>query len=202
MKIAGVYLAGVFFGISLCALFVGNGRAQEKISTEQKGVKMKLTSSAFNEGGMIPRKHTCDSSDLSPQLKISELPAGTKSLAIICDDPDAPVGTWVHWVIFNLPPSLRELPEGIARELHPTINGDSSKAAVQGINDFRRFGYGGPCPPPGSAHRYFFKLYALDTILDFDAASLKTGVTSSILKAKVKGHVLAETALMGKYKRQ
>ena len=149
---------------------------------------MKLTSSAFTEGSMIPRKYTCDGEDVSPPLAWAEVPAGIKSLALICDDPDAPVGTWVHWVLFNLPPTLTGLPEGVPAEKSP-------QGGVHGTNSWRRIGYGGPCPP-GGTHRYFFKLYALDTQLN-----LGNNATAKDVQAAIKGHVLAEAQLMGRYKR-
>ncbi|MEW5925347.1 MAG: YbhB/YbcL family Raf kinase inhibitor-like protein, partial [Candidatus Zixiibacteriota bacterium] len=158
-------------------------------------------SPAFKEGEMIPLKFTCDSFDISPKIVISNVPENTKSLALICDDPDAPMGVWVHWVIFNLPPLVTELPEGISKEITPVIGSDSTVRAVQGINDFRRFGYGGPCPPKGSTHRYFFKLYALDTLLEFGNERIKKGITADDLSHKMEGHILVIAQLMGKYKR-
>lgn len=149
-----------------------------------------LQSSAFSQGADIPRKFTCDGPDLSPALKWTEPPPGTQSLAIVMDDPDAPVGTWVHWVLYDLPGSTRELPEGIAKK-DVLDNGGR-----QGRNDFGRLGYGGPCPPPGKPHRYFFKLYALDV-----ATTLKSGATKADLERAMKGHVLAQAELMGRYKR-
>ncbi len=149
-----------------------------------------ITSSAFEEGGLIPPKYTCDGDDISPPLQWDPVPEGTKSIALISDDPDAPMGTWVHWVLFNLPADTRELQENIPKdEILP--NG-----ARQGISDFHRIGYGGPCPPSGT-HRYFFKIYALDTELDLDAGAGK----SDLLNA-MEGHILAEGQLIGKYKRQ
>jgi len=148
-----------------------------------------MTSSAFTEGALIPKKHTCDAEDISPDLKWSGVPREAKSLALICDDPDAPVGTWVHWVLFNIPAEAGALAAGIP----PEAVLDSG--ARQGKNDFRKLGYGGPCPP-GGTHRYFFKLYALDTVL-----SLESGSTKARLVAAMKGHILAEGQLMGKYKR-
>jgi hypothetical protein len=151
---------------------------------------MQIQSSAFKEGAMIPKKHTCDSEDVSPALSWSATPAGTKCLVLICDDPDAPVGTWVHWVLFALKPNVNELPEGV-----PT-NGDVLGGAKQGRNDFGNLGYGGPCPPPGKPHRYFFKLYAVDM-----EPQLKIGATKADVMKTIQGHVLAEAQLMGRYGR-
>lgn len=150
---------------------------------------MKISSSAFTEGSMIPAKFTCDGANVSPQLEWTGAPQGTKTFAIINDDPDAPVGTWVHWVIFNLPGNATSLPE------HIPISETLSNGAKQGKNDFGKIGYGGPCPP-GGTHRYFFKLYALDTEL-----SLKPGITKSDLLKAMQGYILAEAQLIGKYKR-
>ena len=149
-----------------------------------------LTSSAFQPGGDIPKKFTCDAADASPALAWSDPLTGTQSLALIMDDPDAPAGTWVHWVLYDLPASARGLPENVAKlESLP----DGSR---QGRNDFRRIGYGGPCPPPGRAHRYFFKLYALDAKLN-----LSPGASKAALEAAMKGHILAHAELIGRYKR-
>lgn len=148
-----------------------------------------VTSSAFVEGGMIPKQHTCDGEDISPDLKWTGAPAATKSFALICDDPDAPVGNWVHWVLFNIPADVNALAAAVPPEAALT-NG-----ARNGKNDFRRLGYGGPCPP-GGTHRYFFKIYALDTRLD-----LESGCTKAQLEAAMKGRILAEGQLMGRYKR-
>src|SRR6059036_3887959 len=115
-----------------------------------------VESTAFQPGGDIPKKFTCDGPDVSPALSWNDPPGAAQSFALIADDPDAPVGTWVHWVIYDLPADTKELAEGIATS-ETLANG-----AKQGINDFRKVGYGGPCPPPGLPHRYFFKLYALD----------------------------------------
>lgn len=151
-----------------------------------------LTSSAFKDGATIPGKHTCDGVDVSPPLAWSGTPAGTRSVALIADDPDAPGGTWVHWVLYNLPAEVSELPENIAKVESLDLGG-----ARQGRNDFRRPGYGGPCPPPGPAHRYFFKLYALDTRLE-----LKAGAQKKDVEAAMEGHVLGSAQLMGTYARQ
>jgi Raf kinase inhibitor-like YbhB/YbcL family protein len=150
---------------------------------------MEIKSSAFGSGEMIAAKYTCDGADFSPPLEWSGGPAGTKSLALICDDPDAPMETWVHWVIYNIPPTAAILAEGITREKELPGGG------TQGVNDFRKIGYGGPCPPAGT-HRYFFKLYALDAML-----GLKPGITKDQLLKAMRGHILAEAQLMGTYKR-
>ncbi len=152
-------------------------------------MEIKITSSAFLEGGMIPKKYTCDGENISPQLAWTSVPDNAKSLTLISDDPDAPVGTWVHWVLYNLPASVNELTENIPTQ-KVLVNG-----AKQGTNDFRRIGYGGPCPP-GGTHRYYFKLYDLDTMLNLDAGATK----AEVLKA-MQGHILAHGQLMGKYKR-
>lgn len=150
---------------------------------------IKLTSSAFEDGGMIPPKYTCDSQDISPPLSWDNVPEKTESIAIICDDPDAPMGTWVHWVLFNLPAEKRELAENVPED--ETLPDDTR----QGITDFGSTGYGGPCPPSGT-HRYFFKIYALDIPIDIVSIADK----ETLLEA-MAGHILAEGQLMGKYKR-
>ncbi|OGL39781.1 MAG: phosphatidylethanolamine-binding protein [Candidatus Schekmanbacteria bacterium RIFCSPHIGHO2_02_FULL_38_11] len=138
---------------------------------------------------MILAKYTCDDKDVSPPLSWTSVPNGTKSIAIICDDPDAPMGTWVHWVLYDLPVSIKELPENIPSQ-EKLKNG-----AKHGINDFRKFAYGGPCPP-GGTHRYLFKIYALDK-----ETGLEPGATKEQLLKAMKGHILAEGQLMGKYSR-
>jgi len=159
---------------------------KEKIENEKttEVINMKLTSSAFENEGAIPSEFTCDGDGISPPLAISEVPENTKTLALISDDPDAPAGMWVHWVVFNIPPDTKEIPQG------------TEPQGVQGNTDFGRTGYGGPCPPSGT-HRYFFKLYALDTELDLPEGSIKGEVEQAM-----EGHILAQTELMGKYQRQ
>jgi len=152
-------------------------------------MEIKITSPAFEEGGMIPEVYTCDGIDISPPLKWSSVPQGTKTLALICDDPDAPIGTWVHWVIYNIPGDICELPENIPPEQ------EIKKGGIQGMNDSRKIGYGGPCPP-GGTHRYFFKIYALDTEVD-----LQPGATKSQLLNAMEGHIIAKGQLMGRYSR-
>lgn len=150
-----------------------------------------LRSSAFPSSGEIPVKYTCDGADLSPPLQWSDPPQKTKSFALVADDPDAPVGTWVHWVLYGIPATVHELPEGVpARD---TVAG----SGTQGVNDFRKVGYGGPCPPRGPAHRYVFTLYALDTDLTLPPRKTK----AELVKA-MEGHVLGQAELMGRYKRK
>lgn len=151
---------------------------------------MKLTSSAFAEGGRIPPQHTCDGADVSPALEWSGAPEATKSFALICEDPDAPAGDWVHWTVYDLPPTSTGLPEGV-----PSTD-DIPGGGRQGRNDFRRIGYGGPCPP-GGTHRYVFALYALDRML-----RLSGGAAKKEVRAAIRGHVLAEGRLTGKYSRR
>lgn len=150
---------------------------------------MQITSTAFREGQEIPRKYTCDGEDVSPPLSWTGAPEAAQSFALISDDPDAPGGTWVHWVIYDLPAEVTSLPEDVEPTERPHCGG------VHGITDFRRPGYGGPCPPSGT-HRYFFKLYALDTRLGIPAGAAK----KKLLQA-MEGHILAEAQLMGKYSR-
>ena len=152
-------------------------------------MNIQITSAAFSEAGMIPKPCTCDGADVSPDLSWTGVPDETKSLALICDDPDAPVGTWVHWVLFNIPPEETGLPGEISNAA--TL----SNGAKHGTNDFRNLGYGGPCPP-GGTHRYYFKLYALDTLLDLDS-----GATKAQVEDAMQGHILAQGQLMGKYQR-
>jgi len=151
---------------------------------------IKIKSPAFVPGGKIPGKYTCDGMDISPPLGWTSGPGGTKTFALICDDPDAPMGTWVHWVLFNLPADIIELRENVLPER------ELESGAKQGMNDFRKIGYGGPCPP-GGTHRYYFKLYALDTEINLEAGATK----SELLKA-MEDHILAEGQLMGKYERE
>jgi len=176
-----------------CSLLVGSCRQSKESGTKGKeGSKMeiKLTSPAFEQGGMIPSKYTCDGENVSPPLQWDVVPECTKSIALIADDPDAPMGTWVHWVLYNLPADTRQLAENIPSD--ETL----SNGAKQGVSDFGRVGYGGPCPPSGT-HRYYFKLYALDTTLELGSRATK----ADLLKA-MAGHILAEGQLMGKYKRR
>jgi Raf kinase inhibitor-like YbhB/YbcL family protein len=152
---------------------------------------MKLTSTAFSEGQPIPEKYTCDGKNLSPALSWTEAPASAKTLVLIADDPDAPAGTWVHWVLYDIPAAVSALPEDLPKSQY------TPEKAKQGLNDFKHLGYGGPCPPPGKSHRYFFKLYALDAPLN-----LKPGSTKQQVEHGMEKHILAEGRLMGTYKRK
>jgi len=151
-------------------------------------MSISLSSAAFTEAGMIPQKYTCDGENISPPLNWTEISQNAKSLVLIVDDPDAPAGIFVHWVLYNVDASLRGLPEDVAK------SASVSGIGLQGVNDFRRSGYDGPCPPKGSPHRYYFKLYALDTML-----SLKAGASKSDVEKAMQGHILVQGQLMGKY---
>jgi Raf kinase inhibitor-like YbhB/YbcL family protein len=187
----GRWITFVFVCVMAAAL-TSCWRRAEPAPAEKESAKMSiiLTSSAFVEGGPIPSRYTCDGADVSPPLSWSGVPAHAKSLALICEDPDAPSGTWSHWVLYNLPPTLTALPEGVAKT---AVTADNAR---QGSNDFRRLGYGGPCPPAGKPHRYFFILYALDAPL-----ALEAGRTRADLLRAMHGHILAEGRLMGTYQR-
>jgi hypothetical protein len=149
-----------------------------------------VRSTDFANGSEIPRAFTCDGEDRSPALEWSAAPAGTKTFALIADDPDAPMGTWVHWVIFNIPASAKALPGAVEKKEQ------LSDGTRQGQNSSHKIGYHGPCPPPGKAHRYFFKLYALDTEL-----TLSAGTGKSDLERAMEGHILGRAEWMGRYKR-
>jgi len=151
---------------------------------------LELKSSAFNNGAPIPAKYTCKGEDVSVPLTWSGVPEGAKSIALICDDPDAPSMTWVHWVVYNVPAGAKGFKEEMPKER------ELPDGTLQGMTDFRRIGYGGPCPPPGGPHRYYFKLYALNTVLE-----LGPGATKKALLEAMKGHVLEEAQLMGTFKR-
>lgn len=173
--------------VFLC-LLQGTGEVHSKTGGGKK-MEIRITSTAFEEGSMIPKRYTCDGEDVSPPLAWTGIPEGTESLALICDDPDAPMGTWIHWVLFNIPADTKELAANIPPE-KVLENG-----AKHGVNDFRNHGYGGPCPP-GGTHRYYFKLYALDTGINLEA-----GISKAQLLKAMEGHILAEGHLMGRYRR-
>ena len=184
----------LFCFILIICLMVGGAtspaRAKEQFNIKKKGDKiMEIKSSSFNNEDMIPSKYTCDGQNISPPLSWSNTPEKTKSFALICDDPDAPVGLWVHWVIFDIPANINSLPEKTSRQEEIAGLGKNGK------NTSGNWGYDGPCPP-GGTHRYYFKLYALDTMLN-----LIPGLTKDELLKAMKGHMLAEAQLMGRYKR-
>lgn len=152
-------------------------------------MSISLRSTSFENGGMIPSKHAYDRENISPAIYWGNLPSGTKSIALICEDPDAPVGNWVHWVIFNIPPSKSGLEENVPKKER------LDDGSIQGRNDYGKIGYDGPCPPSGT-HRYFFKVFALDTTL-----SLAPGCSKSQLVREMKNHILDEGEIFGLYRR-
>ncbi|MFZ3200433.1 MAG: YbhB/YbcL family Raf kinase inhibitor-like protein [Candidatus Acidiferrales bacterium] len=160
----------------------GSGEQKERV------MAFPLTAAAFENGGWIPRKYTCDGADVSPALAWGEPPAGTQSFALIVDDPDAPTGTWVHWVLYDLPGRARAVPEGLSRDR------ELPDGTRQGRNDFGKIGYNGPCPPRGAVHRYFFKLYALNLEIN-----LPPGATKSELEQAMTNHVVAEAEILGRF---
>jgi Raf kinase inhibitor-like YbhB/YbcL family protein len=153
-------------------------------------VTIGIASEIISDGGRIPLKHTCDDINISPPLRWDLIPENTASFVLLCEDPDAPGETFTHWILFNIPSDIKELPSGIKEE-KKLDNG-----AIHGQNDFGRIGYGGPCPPSGTEHRFIFKIFALDTILD-----LKSGITRDQLLNAIQGHVLDRGELMGMYGR-
>ena len=174
-----------FFSGAIILMLATTGSVMAPPATNKK---MSLSSTAFKDGQPIPVNYTCDGKNISPQLSWSGAPGNTQSLALIVDDPDAPSGVWTHWILFNLPADTSELPEDFAR---------SSSTAKQGTNDFKKPGYGGPCPPGGKAHRYFFRIYALDTTLNLPAGASRKEIDAAMAK-----HVLAMGQLMGTYQRK
>jgi len=174
-----------FINILLLAVIASFFAVQDVHTEERPMNKLQITSPVFPHNGMIPSKFTCDGADVSPTLSIADIPEKTRSLALIVDDPDAPAGTWVHWVVWNIGAGTKEIPEDSVPQ-----------GAIQGKNDFGKQGYGGPCPPSG-IHRYFFKLYALDASL-----ALKSGATKAQIEEAMKGHVLANAELIGLYRRK
>jgi Raf kinase inhibitor-like YbhB/YbcL family protein len=180
MIVAAGLLAGL---LSACS--------EKTTPTNGAPMNLNLTTTAFAEGQPIPDRHAFENKNLSPALRWTGIPPTAKSLALICDDPDAPMGTWVHWVIYDIPPTTAGLAEGVPKS--PEL----ADGAKQGVNDYKQIGYGGPNPPPGKPHRYFFRLYALDTTLD-----LKPGATKADLLKAMEGHILAEGQLMGTYQRK
>jgi Raf kinase inhibitor-like YbhB/YbcL family protein len=183
-EVLGLVLV-VFVGI--LAAMVDKAKAAEPVVKDKA---FTISSSSFSAGGEIPKKFSCDDTDVSPELSWTGAPAGVRSFAMIADDPDAPAGTWIHWVLFDLPPQTAELLEGV-----PKVD-EVPTGGRQGRNDFGKIGYNGPCPPPGKPHRYFFKLYALDQMLN-----LKAGVSKKEVEQAMQGHILGTAELTGKYRR-
>lgn len=177
-------LASVLFLILILMVPACSPDIGQEVQERRGEMEIRLISSAFAEGEMIPEKYTCDAENVSPPLSWSEIPEGTESLALIVDDPDAPAGTWVHWVLYNIPTDQNGLSEG------------EEGVGIEGKNNFGNLGYGGPCPPKGPAHRYFFKIYALAAVLALDP-----GETKENLERAMGAHVLAQGQLIGKYQR-
>ncbi len=187
------FLTRIIITISIPVLisFSFKSNHYSKNIPQVKTMEIKLTSTAFKEGENIPSKYTCEGVNISPELKWKDSIKEARTYAIILDDPDAPGGDFVHWVIYNIPSNIYELHEDIT----PTRN--IPDEVMQGTNSFGRIGYRGPCPPEGNAHRYFFRIYALDTALH-----LKDGAEKYQLEKAMQGHIIAQGKLMGMYKRQ
>jgi Raf kinase inhibitor-like YbhB/YbcL family protein len=179
------YLVAILY----CCVLLGHVEIA-KGAKQEASMTWQLSSSAFRDGSWTPKQHTCEGADISPPLAWTQPPANTKTLALICDDPDAPRGVWVHWVLYNLPAKTTELPEQVPKD--PQL----ASGAIQGLNDFGKIGYGGPCPPPGAPHHYIFTLYALDSALTLPPRSTK----AQLLEA-MQGHILDQTKLVGLYQR-
>ena len=186
----GTVIAAVLIILTTAAITGCGSRGEPTFVEEAPDSDLTLTSGAFADGEAIPRRYTCDGDDVSPPLTWSGAPSGTESFALIVDDPDAPVGTWVHWVLFNVPADQRGLDEDVP------ANEQLEDGTRQGKNGWGDIGYGGPCPPPGSTHEYAFKLYALDTALDVEVGATKRALTSAM-----EGHLLGQALLSGTYSR-
>lgn len=183
---------GVALGAAACGGATdGTPTAAFEDSVEGEGMALEVSSLVFEDQSPIPVDYTCDGDNVSPPIAWSGAPSDVRSFALICDDPDAPMGTWVHWVVYDIPSDETELPEAVPdlREL--------PSGAHHGRNDFKNLGYGGPCPPAGNPHRYFFKLYALDKMLQ-----LEPGATKQEVREAMEGHVLDQAELVGTYQRQ
>jgi Raf kinase inhibitor-like YbhB/YbcL family protein len=182
----------LLLGLAWVAITMGCSPAGQAGRATEGGIGMQiqLSSTAFKEGEAIPVAYTCDGKNISPPLSWASVPQGAQSLALIVDDPDAPAGTWVHWVVFNLSPALSSLSEGASS------SGSQDTFGMAGTSSFRKSGYGGPCPPKGKPHRYFFKLYVLDILL-----GLKSGASKADVEKAMQAHILAQGQLMGTYGR-
>jgi Raf kinase inhibitor-like YbhB/YbcL family protein len=193
MRTTHLGLIGIALALSSCG---DGGDAGVSTPGEEAPMTIQLTSPAFEEGADIPRNYTCDGEDISPPLSWSGVPDQARSLVLICDDPDAPRGTWTHWVLYDLPPGATGLPEGLPTDQTIRVgSGGGEHEARQGKNDFRKPGYGGPCPPSGT-HRYFFRLFALDS-----TTGLEPGAIRQQVERAMEGHALAQGQLMGRYAR-
>lgn len=190
-RLCGIFSIRIGFAwLSVCLVNSCASAGEVAVKGNGASFKWELSSKSFKEGEKIPTLHTADGKDLSPQLSWSAPPEGTKSQALICDDPDAPAGTWVHWVIYNIPASAHQLSEAVPVE---KVLKDGT---TQGTNSFDNLGYNGPSPPAGKLHHYFFKLYALDAVVN-----LKPGVKKDELLKAMNGHVVAQAKLVGTYQR-
>ena len=186
MKLLLILAAVAALAIASCTQPADDAASQQQvINQEVVDMALKLSSPAFQNNAVIPAKFTCEGDDVNPELRIEGVPSGAKSLVLVMDDPDAPAKVWEHWTVINIPPGTARIAENSVPE-----------GAVQLANDFRRVEWGGPCPPPGKVHRYQFKLYALDAILDLGSSARKSDVEKAM-----KGHVIEEAVLVGTYKR-
>lgn len=186
MALAIVFLLALGISITMKKGGVARPNVQQELEdTVQKDSKMRLTSNAFAHEKEIPRLYSCEGDDINPPLTISGVPVNSKSFVLIVDDPDAPNGNWVHWLVWNIDPGISDIKEA-----------EAPMGAEQGMNDFKKLGWGGPCPPSGT-HRYQFKLYALDTKLEIPEASNK-----KVVEAAIRGHILDQTTLVGLYSRR
>jgi len=191
-RLPGSFLCSIFMFSLLTALPArcGNSALPSGPQARPASSSFQLRSAAFKEGEAIPAQFTCEGADISPPLEWANVPSGTRSLALIMEDPDAPAGVWTHWVVYNLPAGMKSMNANLPKR--PNLPG----GGLQGTNSFGRTGYGGPCPPPGDAHRYYFHLYALDSTLN-----LQPGAQKEEALAAMKGHILGEAQLMGRFKR-
>ena len=187
-----VIIAILIMIVAVAVFFIVYPIGPERIETTltKSPVRFVLTSPAFKGGETIPKKYTCDGVDVSPPLSWSGFPAGTKSFVLIVEDPDAPGGIFTHWIAYNISSEITSLPENVEK-VERLVNG-----VLQGMNNFGKIGYNGPCPPPGSKHRYYFRIYALDCYID-----LPPGATREEILKAIEGHVIGEAELLGYYKR-
>ena len=183
-------ILGLGFVLLMLSVVVFSGPTTGAPVQGGRAMSFALSSKSFSNGADIPQKFTCEGADVSPELSWNDAPAGTNGFGLIADDPDAPAGTWTHWVLYDVPPQTNHLAEGLPKQEQ------LPDGAHQGRNDFGKIGYNGPCPPPGKPHRYYFKLYALDQKLN-----LKPGTSKQQVERAMEGHTLAKAELMGRYKR-